>query len=95
MAKNQKTKQSNTDAVPTLNPIEIQSGEQLTWSPSEGTLKYVVTRNGIRVSDKEYASDNEDAIIDEFTFWKNVVSKFPDGTKIQIVQYDKKKHRIW
>lgn len=95
MSKKQTVKQSNADAVPTLNPIQIKSGEQLTWSPGEGTVKYVVTRNGVRVSDRDYITENNDAILNEFSFWNRVISNFPDGTKIEIVAYDKKKHRIW
>jgi hypothetical protein len=57
--------------------------------------KYVVIRNGIRVSDKDYLTPNEEKIIAERNFWQNVVTNFPDGTNVEIVRFDKKKHRIW
>ena len=31
----------------------------------------------------------------EKDFWQKIVDKYPDGTKIEIVEYDKRKHRIW
>lgn len=54
--------------------------------------KYVVTRDGYRVSDIEY-QNREDAS-NEYIFWNNVVKKWPDGTKIDIVELDRRKHRV-
>ena len=65
------------------------------WTPGEQGPRYVVTRGGLRVSDKDYSKPNESNAIAEKEFWKKVVNKWPDGTKIEIVQYDKKKHRVW
>jgi hypothetical protein len=61
----------------------------------EPTPSYVVVRNGVRVSDKEYSKADEPRAVAERDFWKAAVNRHPDGTKIEIVQYDKKKHRIW
>ncbi len=44
--------------------------------------KYVVLRNGLRVSDAEY-SKKEDAN-EEFQHWNKILSKWPDGTKVSI-----------
>lgn len=93
MAKPNKTKQAKSDQVPNLNTPSIEQGEQ-EWYPS-GQCSYVVTRNGIRVSDKEYLDTNNETIQNELSFWKRVVSNYPDGSKVEIVQFDKKKHRIW
>jgi hypothetical protein len=55
----------------------------------------VVIRGGLRVSDNDYPSQSDSRAIAEMNFWRKVVSRWPDGTKVEIVQYDKKKHRIW
>jgi hypothetical protein len=44
--------------------------------------KYIVVRDGHRVSEHEYNSKND--ATHEFNFWKKIVSKWPDGTKIEI-----------
>ena len=66
-----------------------------TWSPGETLPRYVVVRGGLRVSDKDYPKADEPRAIAERDFWKKVVERWPDGTKVEIVQYDKKKHRVW
>jgi hypothetical protein len=96
MVKQTKTKKvQSADEVP--NPVipEAVLEEQLTWSPGEGAVRFVVTRGGVRVSDKDYPTVDNDRAIAERDFWKRVVTNYPDGTKVEIVQYDKKKHRIW
>jgi hypothetical protein len=96
MAKQTKTnKVQSTDEVP--NPVipETVLEEQLTWSPGENVVRFVVTRGGVRVSDKDYPSADNERAISERDFWNRVVKRHPDGTKIEIVQYDKKKHRVW
>lgn len=54
--------------------------------------KFVVLRNGFRVSDAEYSS-KEDAK-DEFSYWEKVIKRWPDESKIEIAEYDENKHRI-
>jgi len=57
------------------------------------TKKYVVVRSGMRVSDMEYdipADANE-----ELMHWKSIVNRWPDGSVVEIVEKDDKKHRIW
>lgn len=96
MEKQTKAKKvQSADEVP--NPVipNTEIEEQLTWSPGEDAVRFVVTRSGLRVSDKDYPSvDNERAIL-ERDFWKRVIKNYPDGTKMEIVKYDKKKHRVW
>lgn len=94
MANKKRTNQTQLDAVPTPEVSSNESVEQ-SWTPSESSLRYVVTRGGLRVSDREYPTTNEPAALAEKEFWQKVVSRWPDGTKIEIVPYDKKKHRIW
>lgn len=47
--------------------------------------KYVVTRSGLRVSDVEY--ENKERAQSEFDHWKKIVSRWPDGSKIQISEF--------
>jgi len=93
---NKKTKKrTQPDVVPNLEvPIDV-SVEQETWTPGQATTRYVVVRGGLRVSDKDYSSPDEDRAIVEAAFWQKVVKRWPDGTRVEIVQFDKKKHRIW
>ena len=96
MVNNKTTKQTNPDAVPTPEVSSIELGEQQeVWTPEESTPHYVVTRGGLRVSDKDYLKADEPRAIAEKDLWQKVINKWPDGTRIEIVQYDKKKHRIW
>ena len=93
---NKKTKKrTQPDAVPNLEVPIVESVEQETWSPGQATTRYVVVRGGLRVSDKDYEKPDEQRAIDEKKFWQSVVKRWPDGTKVEIVQFDKKKHRIW
>jgi len=96
---NKKTARIQPDQVPNLEvPIDVlveQEEKQLSWSPGEVIPRYVVTRGGLRVSDKDYSKVDEPRAVSEKEFWQKVVKRWPDGTKIEIVPYDKKKHRIW
>lgn len=64
---------------------------------SKKEVKYVVVRifQGIqhRVSDLEYPSAEDGQ--EEASFWKRVVSRYPDGTKVDVVPYDSRVHRTW
>jgi len=93
---NKKTKnRTQPDAVPNLEVPINEYVEQETWTPGQAAIKYVVVRGGLRVSDKDYENPDEERAITEKSFWQRVVKRWPDGTKVEIVQYDKKKHRIW
>ena len=89
MSKN-KNKMVNPDEVPTSDDINVVFEEQKVNAPT-----FVVTRGGCRVSELEYGSPNDIGAIDEKDFWSRVVCRHPDGTKVEIVPFDKKKHRIW
>lgn len=92
-------KEVNLEEVLILEAPTSESVEQLlmeeTWSPGESLPRYVVVRSGLRVSDKDYPKVDEPRAIAEKDFWCKVVERWPDGTKVEIVQYDKKRHRIW
>jgi len=55
--------------------------------------KFVVTSSGVRVSDREY--DNVNDAGDEVAHWKKIVSRWPDGSKISVEEYNDKKHRVY
>jgi hypothetical protein len=54
-------------------------------SSSNPDKKYIVVRDGRRVSEHEYNSKHD--ATQELNFWKKVVSRWPDGTKLDIVEY--------
>lgn len=54
--------------------------------------KFVVVRSGARVSELLYES-KQDAKI-EFDHWSDIVHRWPDGTRIEIAEYDEKKHKV-
>ncbi len=86
-----KTKKVFLDQVSNLEIPLVESGEQKEIT----TPRYVVVRGGIRVSDKEYSNPEELKALEEKEFWQRVITRYPDGTKVQIVEFDKKLHRIW
>jgi len=45
-------------------------------------IKYIVLRNGIRVSDMEYSTKEE--ANDEFEHWRKIINRYPDGSKLEI-----------
>jgi hypothetical protein len=49
---------------------------------------YVVTRSGLRV----YANKNDAKT--EFDHWSGIVKKWPDGTKIELVEYNETRHKV-
>lgn len=55
--------------------------------------KFVVIRSGIRVSEREY--DNVNDATEEVDHWKKILTKWPDGSKITVEEYNDKKHRIY
>ena len=54
--------------------------------------QFVVVRSGARVSELLYES-KQDAKI-EFDHWSDIVHRWPDGTRIEIAEYDEKKHKV-
>ena len=55
--------------------------------------KYVVVRSGLRVSDMEYDTSSDAS--EELMHWKSIVKRWPDGSVVEVVEKDDKKHRIW
>ena len=61
----------------------------------EDPIKYVVVRDDRRVSDHEYMDKKDSRAINENNFWSRVVNNWSPGEKVEIAEFNKKKHRIW
>ena len=46
--------------------------------------RYVVIRNGSRVSDADYTS--KDDAKSEYDHWNRIITRWPDGSKLEIVE---------
>lgn len=57
--------------------------------------KFVVVRDGMRVSDKDYAQPNDPQAQSERVYWQNIANRWSHGERVQVVQYDSKRHRVW
>ena len=57
--------------------------------------KYVVVRDGFRVSDREYDDPSNLACVNELKFWSKVEKNHSYGASVKTVVYDPKKHRTW
>ena len=88
MPRKKKT-EAESDAVPNSTDAPAVLEEQ-----SE-PVKYVVLRAGCRVSDTEYDNLNDPAAAAEKEYWEKVAKKSKDGSKVEIVQFNKRLHRIW
>lgn len=66
-----------------------------TGQPEAKPVRYVVVRDGHRVSDKEYDSPTDPACVVEIEFWRGVAKKASYGEKVEAVPYDSKRHRVW
>ena len=93
MTKTKQTKTTKSNTTPTSITTLSEIGE-LDWNPGQDAESYVVVRDGFRVSDNEYIAPDWPQAVYERNFWQRVVDRFPDGTKVEIVKYDKKKHRV-
>ena len=50
----------------------------------DSNIKYVILRDGRRVSDLEYGSKVEAKT--EYEHWSSILNRWPDGSKIEIVE---------
>lgn len=96
MTKTQKPKRVKKDSV---DSSSTNNSQQTDWSPGDPAPTYVVVRHtyGIqhRVSNREYKTKNDPAAITERDFWNRVIQFHPDGTRVEIVQFEKRRHRVW
>jgi len=83
----QKTKQ--TEAAPEV------ATQVVTENKEAKPVRFVVVREGYRVSDKEYETQDDPTAVAEQEFWTRIAKKFSYGEPVQIVQFESKKHRVW
>jgi hypothetical protein len=55
-------------------------------------VAYIVTRNGIRVSDQSYASIEEAKV--ERDHWVKLIKRWPDNSVIKIEPFNEVRHRV-
>ena len=67
----------------------------MTEQKQERPVTYVVVRDGKRVNDEEYLTPDDPKALDWVEHYRNIIKKWPDGTNVEIVKYDNKKHRTW
>lgn len=83
-----KKQNSSQEAAPAVPQVVTENKEAK-------PVRFVVVREGYRVSDAEYASVGDSAAIAERDFWSRVAKKYSYGELVAIIQYDSKRHRVW
>lgn len=83
-------KKETVEAASVAPQVKPENQEQ-----DEKKSRFVVIRDGYRVSDKEYESPDDVEAIQEFNFWKLVETNHSWGAPVKIVQFDNKLHRVW
>lgn len=73
--------------------MTTKTTKTVTSKTTKKDVPYVVVRDGHRVSEKEY-SNKSDAQL-EYDFWNSVVTRWPDGTKVDIVKKNNRLHRVY
>lgn len=84
-------KKKQLSATPVAPQVTTDNQEQT----SEKKIRYVVIRDGYRVSDKEYDSPEDIEARQELEFWKLVETNHSWGAPVKIVLFDNKLHRVW
>ena len=78
------------------NSTATSEPQQTTTGTTEViSARYVVVREGYRVSDREYDNPLDPLCVAEVQFWTKVAQNHSYGEKVDAVQYDSRKHRIW
>lgn len=54
----------------------------------EAKNRFVVMRNGARVSDEEHSLKEEAQL--EYDHWNRIITRWPDGSKLEIVNLTKR-----
>ena len=70
----------------TLNSVNLTETEP---------TRYVVVRDDKRVSDNDYSNPDDTHAIAEHGFWERLVDNWSPGEKVEIVKFNKKRHRNW
>lgn len=84
-----KKKQKKNEAVTNSETaVEVETTKN---SP----VLFVVVRDGVRVSDVTYESENDPVAVSEKEFWTSVANNHSLKEPVEIVRYDEKKHKVW
>jgi hypothetical protein len=86
-------KPSNIKSTPATFAAQSSHGPDQQATPK--VIKFVVTREGLRVSDKDYQTINDPDAIAERDYWQKIANKWSYGERCSVVQYDSKWHRVW
>ena len=84
-------KLDTVQAASVAQPVSSENREQ-------GEIKsprYVVVREGHRVSPDEYSTPDDPKALEEMKVWQTVAQKHSWGEPVAIVAYDNKLHRVW
>lgn len=95
MAKKKKTKKTNKGSNVEKLAEEIVKTISEDSPQNKECNRWVVVRDDIRVSDKEYTSPNDPEALSEFEFWDRVVKNWSPKEMVSIIPFDRKKHRVW
>ena len=82
--------QDNKEASPVAPRVNTGYPEQ-----ENREVRYVVVREGHRVSAQEYVTATDPKELEEQRFWRKVATKNSWGEPVGIVNYDNKLHRVW
>jgi hypothetical protein len=82
-------KSENKEAAP-VSQVITDNNDQ-----NKKSTRYVVVRDGFRVSDKEYENPTNPECVNEIEFWTKVANNHSYGEKVEAVIYDSKLHRVW
>jgi hypothetical protein len=77
-----KTIKTVVDAAEPVVPEMIQADSTPTEEKQQPL--YSVFRDRFRVSDAVYPSANDEYALRELNFWRGIVKRWPDGTKVNI-----------
>lgn len=92
-----KKKQNTTQAAPVAPQVNAGNKQEQpsTVEMPQKTQRYVVVRDGYRVSEKEYTAPDDPDAMNEARFWQKISNESSWGEPVKIVLYDNKLHRIW
>ena len=84
-------------SVPTNEapPVALQANTDIQEQSETKEPRYVVVREGHRVSPNEYSDPKDPKAIQEMSFWRRIANKHSWGEPVEIVVYDNKLHRVW
>jgi len=88
MGRKKKDTKEATLVAPQVNVYQTEHGESK-------EPRYVVVRDGNRVSSQEYLVPDDPAALEELRFWQLVSTEHSWGEPVKIVQYDNRLHRVW